>query len=222
MEEHIIKIIDVSAVTHDVRRFTLEKPDGYTFTPGQATEVSVNTPELKDEKRPFTFTSLPDAPHLEFTIKIYGDHDGVTQALGKLRKGDELIIGDAWGAITYKGPGTFIAGGAGVTPFIAILRYLYKENRIANNQLFFSNKTAKDIILREEFEKMLQDRFINTLTREKHDKYLYGRIDKAFIIQRITDFDQHFYVCGPDQFVKDIQNTLTAAGARPDTVVIEK
>lgn len=222
MEEHIVKIIGVAEVTHNVKRFTLEKPDGYTFTPGQATEVSIPTPELKNERRPFTFTCLTGDPYLEFTIKIYTDHNGVTKALGKLRKGDELIIRDVWGAITYKGPGTFIAGGAGVTPFIAILRQLYKENRIENNQLFFSNKTAKDIILREEFEKMLQDKFINTLTQEKHDKYLHERIDKAFITQRITDFDQHFYVCGPDQFVKDIQNILTASGARPDTVVIEE
>jgi predicted ferric reductase len=39
----------------------------------------------------------------------------------KLKHGDELIIRDVWGAIEYKGEGVFIAGGAGVTPFIAIL-----------------------------------------------------------------------------------------------------
>jgi ferredoxin-NADP reductase len=222
MEEPIVKILKVSAVTHDVRQFILEKPRGYTFTPGQATEVSVNTQALKEEKRPFTFTSLSDAPHLEFTIKIYPEHNGVTKALGNLNQGDELILRDVWGAITYKGPGTFIAGGAGVTPFIAILRQLYQANRIENNQLIFSNKTAKDIILREEFEKMLQGNFINTLTREQHDKYLHTRIDKAFIKERITDFNQHFYVCGTDPFVKDIQNILTDLGASPDTVVIEE
>jgi predicted ferric reductase len=41
----------------------------------------------------------------------------------KLKHGDELIIRDVWGAIEYKGE-VFIAGGAGVTPFIAILRQL--------------------------------------------------------------------------------------------------
>jgi predicted ferric reductase len=45
------------------------------------------------------------------------------QELGKLKHGDELII-RVWGAIEYKGEGVFIAGGAGVTPFIAILRQL--------------------------------------------------------------------------------------------------
>ncbi len=41
------------------------------------------------------FTSLPDADHLEFTIKSYPDHDGVTEQIGQTRLGDRLVIGDA-------------------------------------------------------------------------------------------------------------------------------
>ena len=76
------------------------------------------------EKRPFTFTSLPGDDHLEFTIKCYTDHDGVTNQLGQLKAGDELLLHDIWGAIHYTNEGTFIAGGAGITPFIAIFRQL--------------------------------------------------------------------------------------------------
>jgi hypothetical protein len=46
---------------------------------GQATDVSINTPNLKNEKRPFTFTSLNDNDYLEFIIKIYDSNDGVTE-----------------------------------------------------------------------------------------------------------------------------------------------
>lgn len=153
MDQAIVKIISIEPVTHNVKRFKLEKPMGYSFNPGQATEVSINTPELKEERRPFTFTCLPEDDHLEFTIKIYTDHDGVTNALGNLKAGGELIVRDVWGAIEYKGPGVFLAGGAGVTPFIAILRYLYKEGIVSGNKLIFSNRTSKDIILKDEFEK---------------------------------------------------------------------
>jgi predicted ferric reductase len=48
----------------------------------------------------------------------------------KLKHGDELIIRDVWGAIEYKGEGVFIAGGAGVTPFIAILRQLQADDKL--------------------------------------------------------------------------------------------
>ncbi|MFB0910986.1 MAG: FAD-binding oxidoreductase, partial [Flavobacterium sp.] len=111
MEEHVVKIVSVEPVTHDVMRFTVQKPEGYTFVSGQATDVSINTPDLYNEKRPFTFTSLNDNSDLEFIIKIYDNNDGVTKELGKLKQGDELIIHDVWGAIEYKGEGVFIAGG---------------------------------------------------------------------------------------------------------------
>lgn len=167
MEEHVVKIVSVEPVTHDVMRFTVQKPEGYTFVSGQATDVSINTPDLYNEKRPFTFTSLNDNSDLEFIIKIYDNNDGVTKELGKLKQGDELIIHDVWGAIEYKGEGVFIAGGAGITPFIAILRQLQAENKIANNKLIFTNKTENDIILKKEFNDMLGKNFINTLTDEK-------------------------------------------------------
>ena len=222
MEEHIVKVLKVENVTNDVRRFTVSKPDGYNFIPGQATEVSVNTKLLKDEKRPFTFTGLNDWPTLEFTTKIYTDHHGVTEALGKVKEGDGLIIHDVWGAINYKGPGVFIAGGAGVTPFIAIFRQLHKDNKLEGNRLIFSNKTEKDIILKDEFSQMLGENFYNTLTQEKNNKYDHRKIDKAFLQEQIKNFSQNFYICGPDQFVKDITDALQELGAKADSVVFEK
>lgn len=222
MEEHIVKILAVEPVTHNVRRFKIEKPAGYRFVPGQATEVSINTPELREERRPFTFTSLADAPHLEFTIKIYTDHEGVTNALGKLQAGDELLLHDVWGAISYKGAGVFIAGGAGITPFIAILRELNRKNELSGNTLIFSNRTESDIILKEEFDAMHDLHFLNTLTSEERPGYLHGRIDKAFLQKHISDFKQHFYICGPDAFVSSIADALTALGADSEAVVFEK
>ena len=222
MENHIVKIISVEPVTHDVKRFTIQKPEGYKFTPGQATEVSINTLALKNEKRPFTFTSLNDNEHLEFTIKIYDSHNGVTKELGKLKHGDELIIRDVWGAIEYNGEGVFLAGGAGITPFIAILRQLYNENKVNNNKLIFTNKTESDIILHKEFNEMLGKNFINTLTDEKKDGYENRLIDYTFLKEKIDNFKQHFYVCGPPPFVKAVSKALTQLGAKTDEVVFEK
>src|SRR6478736_2787107 len=178
MEEHVVKIISLEPVTHNVKHFRVEKPPGYEFVPGQATEVAINKPRWKEERRPFTFTSLNAWDHLEFTIKIYSDHDGVTNQLGQLKVGDEILLHDVWGAIHYNGEGTFIAGGAGVTPFIAIFRQLQKDGKISNNKLIFSNRTSKDIILKEEFEKMLGANFINTITQEKTEKYDNRKIDE--------------------------------------------
>ncbi len=222
MEEHVVKITKIEPVTHNVRRYTIEKPAGYQFIPGQATEVSINQPRWREEKRPFTFTCLNTRPYLEFTIKSYRDHDGVTNALGKLEPGAELIIRDVWGTINYKGPGIFIAGGAGVTPFIAIIRQLYADNKIEGNTLIFSNRTSEDIILKDEFTLMLGRNFINTLTQEKNPLYDNRRIDEGYLKEKIGDFTQNFYICGPDPLVADLKAILSKLGASSDTVVFEQ
>lgn len=214
MEEHAVKIISIEPVTHNVKRFKLQKPQGYKFLPGQATEVAINKPGWKNERRPFTFTSLNDWDHLEFTIKIYSDHEGVTNQLGQLRVGDELLLHDVWGAIQYKDEGTFIAGGAGVTPFIAIFRQLQKDKRLGNNRLIFSNRTHRDIILKDEFAAMLGDNFINTLTQENIPGYDHHRVDEEYLKEKVRHFNQQFYLCGPDAMVKEVQIALQKLGVK--------
>jgi ferredoxin-NADP reductase len=220
--ETLVKIISAQHVTHDVKRFRLEKPEGFTFTPGQATELSINKEGWKDKKNPFTFTCLVDEPYLEFTIKIYKEHQGVTNQLSILKPGDQIILRDAWGAIEYKGPGYFIAGGAGITPFIAILRDLKKKGQVAGNTLFYSNKTDRDIILFEELKSILGDNAHFTISRQKDSQYDQRRIDEAFLTAEIKDFNKHFYVCGPDPMVAVITQTLEKLGAKADALVFEK
>lgn len=218
------RIINIEDVTHDVKQFTLEKPEGYEFEPGQATEVAVDKKGWRDKKRPFTFTSLNDDEFLQFTIKIYSNHNGVTEEIGRLKVGDSFIIGDPWGTIQYKGEGVFLAGGAGVTPFIAILRDKNKKGELGDNKLIFSNSTDKDVILNAEFEAMLGDQFVSVITDEPTDDHIFldGFIDKEFLKSQIDDFDQPFYVCGPEEFNKSMMKYLKELGANPNALVFEE
>jgi ferredoxin-NADP reductase len=200
----------------------VEKPKGYSFTPGQATEVAINKPEWKKEKRPFTFTSLPEDDCLQFVIKSYADHDGVTNQLDRLEVGDELIFDDSWGAIEYKGKGVFIAGGAGVTPFIAIIKSLKSKGELSGNQLFFANKTKEDVILESYFRETLGKDFVSILEKESASGHENGLIDEGFLKKHVKDFSQHFYVCGPDSMVKAISETLEQLGASPEAITFEK
>jgi len=217
-----VEIKQVTNVTHDVRQFRLEKPQGFDFEPGQATSVRVDKDGWREEERPFTFTSLPDWDDLEFTIKVYPDHHGVTEQVGQLQSGDALLIDEPWGTIQYRGPGTFIAGGAGVTPFIAILRALAADDNLDGHRLIFSNKTEADIILRDEFDAMSNLAKTYVLTKEQKAQFGYGRIDERFLEENISDFSQHFYVCGPEKMVANINEALEGLGAKPDSLVFEK
>jgi len=219
---HTVRITNVSDVTHDVRRITCEKPDGYTFEPGQATDVAIDKPEWRDEQRPFTFTSLNSWPGLEFTIKVYPDHDGVTEQIGMLRAGDSLLIDEPWGAIKFKGQGCFIAGGAGVTPFIAIIRDLQSKGELNGNSLVFSNKTESDIILRSELEAAQGLENIFTVTDQSSSELARGKIDREFLQKYVASFDQEFYVCGPPKMVEDVSECLEKLGAKTDSIVFEE
>jgi hypothetical protein len=219
---HTVRILSVSDVTHNVRRLRVEKPEGYAFVPGQATEVAIDHDRWREEKRPFTFTSLNHWPDLEFTIKIYPDHGGVTEQIGRLEEGDRLIIDEPWGAIEYRGKGCFIAGGAGVTPFIAIIRDLKEKGELAGNMLIFSNLTERDIILRSEFEAADGLECLFLVTDQPDSPLASGMIDKSFLQTHIGDFDQEFYVCGPPKMVEEISRDLEELGAKPDAITFEE
>ncbi len=222
MEQHIVKVISVEKITHDVLKIVTIKPNGYDFIPGQATEVAINKSGWQEQKRPFTFTSLPVDEHLEFIIKTYPANKGMTNELLDLKSGDELLIHDVWGAISYQGKGVFIAGGAGVTPFISILRDLERRNELAGNSLIFANKTKGDIILEQYFDKILGPSFINILTHENIEGYHYGSLTQDFLMANVNNLTESFYVCGPIPMIEAVINHLTQMGVDRSKIVLEE
>ena len=56
---YVVGLLDVIFRTHNVNSYRVEKPDGFEFTPGQATDFSLLKKGFEKEKRPFTFTGLP-------------------------------------------------------------------------------------------------------------------------------------------------------------------
>lgn len=191
------------------------------FAPGQAADISINKPVWQEEKRPFTFTSLPDDPFLQFTIKTYPERKGMTNALRELRRHDELILHDVFGAIAYKGEGVFIAGGAGVTPFISIFRSLKAENAIATNKLIFANKTIDDIILRYEFDHMLGANFINILSDEERSQYYHGYLNEDFLKTHITVSGKYVYLCGPPPMMDAVEAILSSLNIDKNLLIKE-
>lgn len=216
-----VKILMTEFVTHDVKRFILEKPKDFEFIPGQATLLSIPKPDWEKKFREFSFTSLNDDGVLEFTIKAYPDHNGFTKQLHSLQPGDEVVVHAPFGTIQYQGKGVFLAGGAGITPFIAMLRHLHKTNQIMGNTLIFSNKEAKDVILEKEFRQMLGNDLVLTLTRDDAKGYEHGRISKEMIQKYVKDLNQKFYICGPDPFVIDLKKMLESMGVKEENIVAE-
>ncbi len=219
-EVYTLKILDTEYIAHNVKRFVVEKPEGFVFTPGYSTHLAINMPGWEDKWRDFTFTSLNSWDYLEFIIKIYSDHDGVTKQLGSLNAGASFLMKDVFGTLKYRGPGIFIAGGAGITPFIAIFRALFHSGNMRDIGLIYSNHYHDDVILHQELTQMLGNSYVNFFSREGYIGFGERRIDRKLLVQLVGDFDQRFYVCGPESFVTDISGYLLELGARVDAIVI--
>ncbi|MEZ4793727.1 MAG: flavodoxin reductase [Gelidibacter sp.] len=217
-----VKITSIEKATHDVVQIKTEKPQGFSYSPGQAVDVAINKPNWEKELRAFTFTSLPSDDYLEFFIKTYPDHNGVTEQISKLKQGDTLLIGDIFGDIQYKSEGVFIAGGAGITPFIAIFKQLEKENKLGNNKLIFANKTEADIIEYIYFNNLLGNNFINVLSEEEKDGFEHGYITKDLIKAQLQNNKAHCYLCGPPPMMDAVLKQFKELGIDDAQIIKEQ
>lgn len=216
------KIKSIEKATHNVMHIKTEKPQQVDYLAGQAVDVAIDKPNWETKLRAFTFTSLPTDNYLEFFIKTYPEHKGVTEQISQLKQGDTLLIGETFGDIQYAGEGIFIAGGAGITPFIAILKELKAQNNIGNNKLIFANNTAADIIQKDFFSQILGSNFINVLSKEDIQGYEYGYITKELIQSQMQGKNTHFYLCGPPPMMDAVLKQLKELGVEDSKIVKEQ
>ncbi len=221
--EFPVKILKKEQLTHDVVRMTLERPRDYFFSAGQGIDFKLpHIDSVRDKVSPFTFTGLNSDQHLQLTTKCYVSHHGITeQILNTLKVGDEVVISEPFDTVALKGPGVFIAGGTGVTPFIAILRQLKVEGKLAGNSLFFFNKTKADTFMEDEFRSLLGSNFRSVLSNEEVPGYLHGLVSADFLKAHISNFKQPFYTCGPEGFVKAVKNALVQLGASESMIDVQ-
>ncbi|MDB4265324.1 flavodoxin reductase [bacterium] len=221
---HEVKILETEMLNHNVKRFVTTKPASYEYVAGQATAVTLLRDGLESEPRPFTFTSLPEDRHLEFMIKLYYDRDGVTDELSSVGEGERFEIGEPDGAITYAGPGTFIAGGAGLTPFIPILRDLRAKDELAGNQLWFFNSHPRDIFLESELRETFgkgDDLRLLVTDHEGDTSYEEAELDEAFCQNNLETDDGRFYICGPPEMTESAIELLQDMGIDDERIIAE-
>lgn len=219
--QYDVQIRQITPVTHNVIHVVTDKPKDYDYRPGQATMTAIDKKAWREKERPFTFTGLPDADELEFTVKVYEEHNGVTEKMDELQIGDALRIGEPWGAIDYSGPGTFIAGGAGVTPFLAIFKKLAQTGQLEDQRLVYANKTVKDIIHKRQLNAWLGENVHHILSQEKTTEYDYGHIDAAYLKAIGLAQGERVYLCGPPPMMDTVKHALFSLGISEKQVITE-
>ena len=209
------KILETENLNNEVKRIRVEKPKGFIYHPGQSIEISHDSPDWQEKKRPFSFISIPSNDYLEFAIKAHTDI-GFSKFVHSLKKGDEIIfVDEPYGRYKFIGEGVFIAGGVGITPLISIVRSL-KKAELSNSKCIYSASSKNEFLFLKELKEKFGKNLITNITNKKPEK----RIDKKFLEKNLEkdDFSKMFYVCGPAIFRKQVRSMLEELGADKDKI----
>ena len=186
---HTLEIIAVKTETTQVLTVQCKKPTGFTYRAGQYFFLILQR-EGKTIRKPLSFSSAPQEPHLAFTKRL--STSPFSESLRKLNTGDTLTIEGPVGTFTLPEQPTeivFIAGGIGITPFRSMLldNATTKKHTIT---LLFGSTSAVEIVFQKELESFTVHHQIG------------GTITADFIREHIPDYSKKlFYICGSPAMV---------------------
>ena len=195
------------------------------FLPGQFMMVTCS-PKGQPVKRAFSLAASPLRNQLELCIKATPD-GFVSPYLCNVKEGAELELAGPYGRFTFvEGVSNhviFIGAGSGIAPLRSMMQYIENKKLDINVDLFYSNKTEKDIIYRKDFEEWQGHKrgLFLTLTQEEWTGKT-GRFDLAFFKENISNLSKPlYYLCGPLQFVGAMREQLLEGGAKKDWIKME-
>lgn len=191
------------------------------WRPGQFAFLNATAAGLR-EPHPFTIGRDPDSDNgVRFMIKPLGDW---TRRLpDRLRPGDTVEVEGPYGRFDFRKGGSeqiWFAGGVGITPFLAWVQSLSKDDS-RRIHLFYSVRTAEEAIGLD----ILKDAaalfpgFSFDLVVTTQD----GRLDAAQVVNNVP-FDPNsadFFFCGPTNLRNAILKGLKSLNIKPHRVHFE-
>ncbi|KAF4551886.1 Oxidoreductase NAD-binding domain-containing protein 3 [Elsinoe fawcettii] len=163
--------------------------------------------------------TINEPGHISFLVKQYPNGKG-SGHMHSLKPGDELKVKPIH-EFGYKpnqySQVTILAGGAGITPFVQLIRRVLSDPRDQTKiHLVFSNHSEDDILLKSEFDGFAAnkaDRFAATYTVSEsswtgESKVHKGRVTRAIIEQALPAKSEwsksKVLVCGPPPYIEAV------------------
>ncbi|KAB1073956.1 ferredoxin reductase [Methylobacterium planeticum] len=222
-------IAEIASVTPRVKRFRLRVPFSDRFRPGQHVDVRLTAPDGYQAQRSYSIASAPDASGLiELMIERLdeGEVSGFFADIAEV--GDTIELRGPIGSFVWErrdgGPLLLVAGGSGVVPLLAMLRYRALAAPGVPALLLYSSRTREAIIARAELEERARREpgfaLRLVLTREPGGR----RIDRTAIEAALADLGApaHAFVCGANAFVGAVSDLLLDAGLAPRAIRTER
>ena len=231
-----LKVAWVFDETPEVRTLRLVSTTGprlpFDFLPGQYLNLTLMIDGQK-VRRSYTIASPPSrVAYCELTIKREERGLSSRHLHDAVRIGSLLDVRAPAGRFIFTGTEAdsivLIAGGVGITPLMAKIRYLTDLGWPGNIYLVFSVKTERDIIFRDELDALrlrhLNLRVTVTLTRDAGPGWTgeRGRISGAMLEQAVPSIAaQRVHICGPTEMTEPIRKMLHDLGVHDGSIEME-
>jgi ferredoxin-NADP reductase len=117
-----------------------------------------------------------------------------------------------------------VAAGSGVTPMMAMLRYIDDLCLETTVTLLYCVRTSSDIMFHGELKELrarLKNFRYHLLLSQPHTEWSgpRGRVSREFIESTLTDLEsQDFFICGPPPFMEVTREILTGLGVEPEHI----
>lgn len=209
------KVISVTTLNNDVVLLKLEKPSNFRFELGQVVDLSIDKPGFELSVASFTIANTPADDHLEFIIKVY-NRKGLTEGISQLQPNDIVQVSYPWNSYAYRGGGTFIAAGAGITAFLPIFETI-RDNGVdvkQEHRLIYADKSKNDVLYYKKLKGMFSNKLSVILSRAKSRNIPFGKINEDYLSKIICSTEQYFYICGPRKFEEEVKSHLVTIGVK--------
>jgi ferredoxin-NADP reductase len=229
-DAEIVEIIDESET---VKRFFFKmlNTDTFNFKPGQF--VMIDLPiESKISYRSYSIASAPADNVFELIIVINPDGLGTPYMWNNYKVGTKVPVAGPVGKFVLPEVITtdlcFLATGTGIAPLRSMLHYIKDRNiEHQNIYLIFGNRWQKDILYKEEMEKLANElpkfHFIPVLSREDESTwsgktgYVHGIYQELFAQKQPA----LFYLCGWKNMIMEARDNLMTMGYTKEHIKFE-
>lgn len=201
-------------------------PNGtFTYVPGQYVSIAVSI-NGKEERRSYSICSGPNEP-LAIAIKRVENGIVSTWANSTVAVGDTIFVAPPQGNFTWEKSKGFVvafAAGSGITPMLSIAKHL--EQNVGEMRLYYGNKTRSSTMFLNELARLKNTKTNFAFSQESIDGAVRGRWSKdavsTLIKENLTLLKADaFYVCGPEQLIKDVTDLLTLFGVAKSKIHFE-
>ena len=192
---------------YELELSTDEQPMPYK--PGQFAFIKLDTNGLLSQSHPFSMSSKPGSNKLSFGIKNLGDY---TLALGDAQKGSLVKVDGPYGTfsnIIVNNPRQiWVAGGIGITPFLAMAKSIGDSQKI---DLYYSAKSLKEAVYLDELRSIASKNSNFKVIPFLEDRD--GFITADIIFKNSPDLqDANFMICGPATMMMALRMQIKSKG----------